>query len=77
MGTPIGKVENVALEFTNEQAPYIITKPLHPTQKHEWIGDKIRVEIKVMPNYELQSLILSYGEKVKVVGPIELKNTIA
>ena len=72
-----GKVENVVLEFTNEQAPYIITKPLHPTQKHEWIGDKLRVEIKVMPNYELQSLILSFGEKVKVAGPIELKNTIA
>jgi len=71
-----GKVENVVLEYTNEQAPYIITKPLHPTQKHEWIEDKLRVEIKVMPNYELESLILSFGEKGKVIEPKTLRDKI-
>lgn len=71
-----GEVEKVVLEFTREQAPYIITKPLHPTQKHEWIDDNLRIEIEVIPNYELQSLVLSFGEKVKVLKPDLLKDTI-
>ncbi|MEX2347748.1 MAG: WYL domain-containing protein [Balneolaceae bacterium] len=71
-----GKIEKVVLEFTKEQAPYIITKPLHPTQKHQWMGDKLQVVIEVIPNYELKSLILSFGEKVKVTKPISLQNEI-
>lgn len=72
-----GEVEKIVLEFTKEQAPYIITKPLHPTQKHEWVGDKLRVEIEVIPNYELETLILSFGEKVTVISPIVLKRRIS
>ena len=71
-----GDVEEVVLEFTKEQAPYIITKPLHPTQKHKWDGDKLQIEIKVIPNYELESLILSFGEKTKIVEPKSLKDKI-
>jgi len=71
-----GKVEKVVLEFTNEQAPYIITKPLHPTQKHEWKDEKLIVAIKVIPNYELESLILSFGEKGKVLEPKSLRDKI-
>lgn len=71
-----GEVEKVVLEFTKEQAPYIITKPLHPTQKHRWEGEKLIVTIKVIPNYELESLILSFGEKGKVVEPKSLRDKI-
>ncbi|MCH2449210.1 MAG: WYL domain-containing protein [Gracilimonas sp.] len=70
------EVEEVVLEFTNEQAPYIVTKPLHPTQKHEWNGEKLMVTIKVIPNYELESLILSFGEKAKVFEPESLRDKI-
>lgn len=71
-----GEVEKIVLEFTKEQAPYIITKPLHPTQKHKWEGEKLIVNIKVIPNYELESLILSFGEKGKVVEPKSLRDKI-
>lgn len=71
-----GKVEKVVLEFTKEQAPYITTKPLHPTQRHEWSDEKLRVEIEVIPNYELESLILSFGEKCKVIKPESLRDKI-
>ena len=72
-----GEVEKVVLEFTKEQAPYIITKPLHPTQKHEWINDKLRVEIKLVLNYELESTLLSFGEKVQIIEPKALQEKIA
>ncbi len=71
-----GEVEKVVLEFTKEQAPYIITKPLHPTQKHKWVNESLIVAIKVIPNYELESLILSFGEKAKVVELKSLRDKI-
>jgi predicted DNA-binding transcriptional regulator YafY len=52
-------------------------KPLHETQKHKWINDEtLEVKIKVIPNYELARLILSYGDSVKVISPSFLKDNI-
>jgi len=68
--------ESVVLEFTKDVAPYIQTKPLHPSQKTEWVDDRLRVTIEVIPNYELESLILSFGEKVKVKKPQKLIQVI-
>lgn len=66
----------VELEFTAEQSPYIITKPLHPSQKVTTTANGIAVRIKVIPNYELEKLILSFGETVRVVSPKDLKHKI-
>lgn len=70
------KIQEVVLKFSTEQAPYIITKPLHPSQKHKLEDDGLVVKIKVIPNYELNRLILSFGESVKVIGPESLKDQI-
>ena len=70
--------EEIVLQFTSETAPYIITKPIHRTQtppKFLENGD-MTVTIKVIPNYELERLILSYGESVKVISPVQLKTKI-
>ncbi len=67
----------VRLHFTTEVSAYVITKPLHPTQKHRNTPEGLEVRIRVVPNYELESLILSYGEKVRVVSPASLKKRIA
>jgi predicted DNA-binding transcriptional regulator YafY len=61
--------ESVVLEFTKDVAPYVQTKPIHPSQKSEWMEGRLRVTIEVIQNYELESLILSFGEKVEVVEP--------
>ena len=71
------EVEKVVLQFTEEQAPYIETKPLHPTQKSKWVEDRLIVEIEVIPNYELETLILSFGEKVKLLEPNYLAQKLA
>jgi len=68
--------ETVVLEFEKQVAPYVETKPLHPSQKSEWIDDKFRVTIEVIPNYELESLILSFGENIKVLSPNRLRKKI-
>ncbi|TVQ06547.1 MAG: WYL domain-containing protein [Balneolaceae bacterium] len=70
------EVEQVILEFSEEMAPYVKTKPIHPSQKSVRVSDKLRVTIEVIPNYELESAILSFGEKVKVIKPLYLKEKI-
>lgn len=70
------EVEEVVLKFTKEQAPYIETKPLHPTQKIDWKGDSLIAKIEVIPNFELESIILSFGEKVEVLEPKTLVDNI-
>jgi predicted DNA-binding transcriptional regulator YafY len=63
------KIEQVVLKFSQEQAPYIITKPLHPSQKRKDIVDGLEVSIEVIPNFELERLILSFGDSVEVITP--------
>ena len=70
---PNREIQEIVLEFSEKSAPYVKTKPLHPSQKTEEKDDKLIVKIKVIPNYELESLILSFGENVRVLGPDELQ----
>lgn len=53
-----------------EHAPYIITKPLHSSQKliHVDAGGRI-FSIRVVPNFELERELLGFGGKIKVLGP--------
>ena len=72
-GVPI---QEIVLRFSPEVAPYIITKPIHPTQKHRSETEGLEVRIKVIPNYELERLVLSFGDQVKVVSPQDFKERI-
>jgi predicted DNA-binding transcriptional regulator YafY len=70
-------IEEVELIFSEEQAKYISTKPLHPSQRSSVLeSGELQVRLRLIPNYELEMKILSFGEKVKVKHPIELQNSI-
>ncbi len=57
--------------------PYIQTKPLHGSQKLKRVcADGCELEIEVRPNYELEQLILSYGEGLRVLYPVSLRDRI-
>ena len=71
------EVENILLQFTPNISPYIITKPIHPSQKHKHTEEGLEVSIKAIPNYELEKLILSFGEDVLVLAPQTLKARIS
>lgn len=67
------KPQEVKLVFNKEQAPYVKTKPLHNTQKPRILEDgSLEIRINVIINYELETRILSFGEKVKVIAPESL-----
>lgn len=70
-------IEEVVLHFNQLTGKYMANKSIHETQKHKWIDEiTLELKIKVVLNYELERLILSYGESVKVISPIHLQNTI-
>ncbi len=71
------EVETVELIFSKEQANYINTKPLHPSQRAKFLETgELQVKLKLIPNYELEMTLLSFGEKVKIISPVNLKSRI-
>lgn len=63
--------------FTIPQGNYVETKSLHGSQKHKWIDkNTLEVRLEVIPNYELERMIISFAEEVKIIRPVELKNRI-
>ena len=63
---------------SKEQYPYIRTKPLHGTQKvieyHE--DGSVVIQIEVRENYELIQKLLSFGEKLVVMSPDNIRRKI-
>ena len=60
----------VVFWIDNANAPYVITKPLHHSQKllSEETGGKI-FSIRVILNFELERELLGFGAKMRVLGP--------
>ena len=71
----IGPIENVRLQFSEHRFPYVETKPIHGSQKIIDHGKRI-IEINVIPNKELKSHILSFGNDVEVLSPQKLREEI-
>ncbi len=69
------QAEHVLLRFSPARLPYVLSKPLHLSQKTKDRGQGI-VEITVIPNRELESLLLSFGSDVEVLAPAPLRNQI-
>jgi predicted DNA-binding transcriptional regulator YafY len=72
-----GKLTTIDLLFSNEEAPYVLTKPIHGSQKKKTHDEKgLLVSIELIPNIELEKLILSFGGSVKVLSPKEFVSRI-
>ncbi|MEQ9266381.1 MAG: WYL domain-containing protein [Balneolaceae bacterium] len=67
----------VRLFIDRAHAPYVLTKPIHPSQKLEKrIKDGVIITLEVQLNFELESKILGFGESVKVLAPDNLVQRI-
>lgn len=71
------KPENVVLHFYGTTGKYIESKPLHGSQKKNWLSEQVlEIRLNVIVNYELERLIMSYGDSVRVVAPSNLSETM-
>lgn len=71
------KIEEVIFSVNVDDAKYLITKPLHISQ--EIISEsknKTTFVIKVIPNFELESVLLSFGEIIHIIKPQHLRKKI-
>lgn len=67
----------VVMKIIKEHAPYIITKPIHPSQKIlKEDSDGIIFSIEVIWNFELEREILGFGEQIKILSPKRLSGKI-
>jgi len=72
-------LHKVILKIDNKLWPYIKTKPIHGSQKppKEENDAYAIIELELMLNYELESIILSYGEQMEVLEPKVLRDNIS
>ena len=69
--------EHVVIFADYETAPYILTKPLHHSQKLlETLPNGMTFSLRVQLNFELEREILGFGERIKVIAPERLKRRI-
>ncbi|MBP5345230.1 MAG: WYL domain-containing protein [Bacteroidales bacterium] len=65
--------ETIVLMFDAERFPYVVSKPIHPSQTilNE---EECTIKIEVRPNNELKSRIFSYFPQVEVIQPKWLRD---
>jgi predicted DNA-binding transcriptional regulator YafY len=66
-------VLKIRLRFTADRLPFVLTKPLHGSQR---IAGPNEITIEVKRNFELESAILFFGDDVEVLEPEELRERI-
>ncbi|MBQ2486568.1 MAG: WYL domain-containing protein, partial [Candidatus Methanomethylophilus sp.] len=66
--------ERVVIQASPSEAPYIRTKPLHPSQRILEVRDdgSAVFELKVIVNRELVRLLFGYAEGIRVLRPRKL-----
>lgn len=63
-------VTTITLHANKSLAAYILTQPMHGSQKNGTLNEQgLTFTLDVIPNYELEQQILSFGEDLKVVSP--------
>lgn len=70
-----GKVpEEIKPRFSGSTARYVFTKPLHLSQKPTCLENgELEIRLSVIPNFELDSVILSFGAGAEVLAPVWLR----
>lgn len=75
---PGQKPQTIVMSIVRDHAPYIITKPMHSSQKIlDEDQDATTFSIEVCWNFELEREILGFGEYIRVISPERLARKMA
>ena len=73
---PKGKQpQKIILKFSEHRFPYVMSKPIHPTQR--WNETDRTITLDIIPNKELEAVILGFGKDVEVIRPLSLRESIS
>lgn len=72
------RIIKTLLKIDKMNAPYVLTKPFHSSQKliETLETNEIIIELKVDINYEFERLILGFGDSIEVIQPKSLRDRI-
>jgi predicted DNA-binding transcriptional regulator YafY len=71
-------IQKIVLKFSKQQTPYVLTKPIHGSQKIiSHLDDELIVSIEVIPNFELEVVLLGFGEHVQILEPASIISKLA
>lgn len=66
-------VEEIHFLVHGRSGHYVMTKPIHESQRAHWIDDNtLDVKLSVKINYELKRLLLSYAPDITILAPQSL-----
>lgn len=69
------RAERIEFWIDKKNSPYVITKPFHPSQRTiRETEDGVIFNILVQINFELERLILGFGDSIKVIKPKRLRD---
>lgn len=80
IGVTVSNTRPQRIQFWVDKAnaPYVITKPFHNSQRLiEEREDGVIFNIYVTPNYELERLILGFGDSIEIMKPPKLRERIS
>jgi predicted DNA-binding transcriptional regulator YafY len=66
------EVEDIVLEFSHQRLPYVLSKPIHGSQRYK--ENRIFLSLKI--NKEFLSAIMSFGADVRVLKPENLRTIL-
>ena len=71
-------VAEIELKIDRTNAPYVLTKPFHHSQKvlEKYDDGSVLISLNVHLNFELERLILGFGNSIEVIKPRELRKRI-
>ncbi len=69
-------VQHIEILIAPERAGYVLTKPIHGSQKAKMTEEGLYISLDVIINNELIQVLLSYGHQVKVLSPAHLQQKI-
>jgi len=68
------KVEKIVLKVDNVIYNYIESKPIHPSQtEKERTKDYAVIELTLIPNFEFETVLLGFSNKLEILSPDSLR----
>jgi predicted DNA-binding transcriptional regulator YafY len=71
-------IQDIILKITGRQVNYFKTKPIHKSQEimEESDANTLIIKLRLINNYELQSVLMSYTPDLEVLEPLSLRNQL-
>lgn len=72
------EIIDIEMKVDRRNAPYILTKPFHPSQEMigEYTDGSVLIGLRVHHNFEIERLILGFGPAITIMKPRRLKQRI-